>query len=41
HILRGVEGIHFAELSSKDVVRHSLVGRIVDAYDSYEENIQQ
>lgn len=41
HILRGVEGIHFAELSSRDVVRHSLVGRIVDAYDSYEENIQQ
>ncbi|QGU05196.1 PhoH family protein [Corynebacterium comes] len=41
HILRDVEGIHFAELSSKDVVRHSLVGRIVDAYDSYEENIQQ
>ena len=40
HILRGVEGIHFAELSSKDVVRHSLVGRIVDAYDSYEENTQ-
>ena len=40
HILRGVEGIHFAELSSKDVVRHSLVGRIVDAYDSYEENLK-
>ncbi|MDO5668772.1 MAG: PhoH family protein [Corynebacterium sp.] len=36
-ILRGVEGIHFAELSSKDVVRHSLVGRIVDAYDAFEE----
>lgn len=41
HILRGVEGLHFAELSSQDVVRHSLVGRIVDAYDSYEENTQQ
>nr|WP_304503793.1 PhoH family protein [Corynebacterium lemuris] len=41
HILRGVEGIHFAELSSRDVVRHSLVGRIVDAYDSYEEKISQ
>ncbi len=40
NILRGVEGIHFAELSSKDVVRHSLVGRIVDAYDSYEENLK-
>ena len=40
HILRGVEGIWFSELSSKDVVRHSLVGRIVDAYDTYEENNQ-
>jgi len=40
HILRGVEGIHFSELSSKDVVRHSLVGRIVDAYDTYEEKLQ-
>lgn len=40
NILRGVEGIHFAELSSRDVVRHSLVGRIVDAYDSYEENLK-
>ncbi|MDO5512400.1 PhoH family protein [Corynebacterium sp.] len=36
-ILRGVEGIWFAELSSQDVVRHSLVGRIVDAYDAFEE----
>ncbi|GAB3690388.1 PhoH family protein [Corynebacterium nasicanis] len=36
-ILRGVEGIHFAELTSQDVVRHSLVGRIVDAYDAFEE----
>ncbi len=40
HILRGVEGIHFSELSSRDVVRHSLVGRIVDAYDTYEEKSQ-
>jgi len=40
HILRGVEGIHFSELSSRDVVRHSLVGRIVDAYDTYEEKVQ-
>ncbi|QGU01598.1 PhoH-like protein [Corynebacterium kalinowskii] len=35
-ILRGVEDVHFAELRSEDVVRHSLVGRIVDAYDDYE-----
>lgn len=37
HILRGVEGVHFSELGSQDVVRHQLVGRIVNAYDAYEE----
>lgn len=37
HILRGVEGVHFSELSSHDVVRHQLVGRIVEAYDDFEE----
>ncbi|MCB1273353.1 MAG: PhoH family protein [Leucobacter sp.] len=36
-ILRGVDDIHFAELTSDDIVRHSLVGRIVDAYSAYEE----
>ncbi|MDK4249641.1 PhoH family protein [Corynebacterium pseudodiphtheriticum] len=36
-ILAGVEGIHFAELGAGDVVRHSLVGRIVDAYDYHEQ----
>lgn len=40
HILRGVEDIHFSELTSQDVVRHALVGRIVDAYDTYEEKHQ-
>lgn len=37
-ILRGVDDIHFAELSADDIVRHSLVGRIVDAYAEYEEH---
>ncbi|MGD7002866.1 PhoH family protein [Corynebacterium halotolerans] len=37
HILRGVEDVHFTELTSVDVVRHQLVGRIVDAYDEHEE----
>lgn len=37
-ILRGVDDIHFAELSADDIVRHSLVGRIVDAYSVYEES---
>jgi phosphate starvation-inducible PhoH-like protein len=31
-ILRGVEGIAVTRFSQKDVVRHPLVGRIVDAY---------
>jgi len=35
-----VEDIHFSELTSQDVVRHALVGRIVDAYDTYEEKHQ-
>ncbi len=32
-ILSGVSDLHIAKLSSKDVVRHELVTRIVDAYD--------
>lgn len=36
-ILRGVDDIYFAELTADDIVRHSLVGRIVDAYSAYEE----
>jgi phosphate starvation-inducible PhoH-like protein len=32
HILDGVEDVHFAQLSSVDVVRHRLVTDIVDAY---------
>ncbi len=40
HILHGVEDVHFEELGSADVVRHSLVGRIVDAYDHYEEELE-
>ena len=31
-ILDGIEDIHFAELTSADVVRHRLVSEIVDAY---------
>jgi phosphate starvation-inducible PhoH-like protein len=36
-ILDGVDDVHFATLNSTDVVRHKLVGRIVDAYDRYDE----
>ncbi|MBB1245304.1 PhoH family protein [Streptomyces durbertensis] len=35
-ILDGVEDVHFARLNSTDVVRHKLVGRIVDAYERYD-----
>ncbi|MDP9431474.1 MAG: PhoH family protein [Actinomycetota bacterium] len=35
-ILDGVEDVHFATLSSGDVVRHRLVGEIVDAYARYD-----
>ncbi|WP_345678445.1 PhoH family protein [Yinghuangia aomiensis] len=35
-ILDGVEDIEFCQLSSQDVVRHQLVGRIVDAYGRYD-----
>jgi phosphate starvation-inducible PhoH-like protein len=35
-ILGGIEDVHFSELTSADVVRHRLVGEIVDAYDRYD-----
>ncbi len=36
-VLRGVEGISFVYFDERDVVRHSLVQRIVKAYDRYGE----
>jgi phosphate starvation-inducible PhoH-like protein len=36
-ILEGVDDVHFSWLTSTDVVRHKLVGRIVDAYDRYDD----
>ena len=35
-ILDGIEDIHFARLTSHDVVRHRLVGKIVDAYEKHD-----
>ncbi|MEU9998445.1 PhoH family protein [Streptomyces sp. NPDC050848] len=35
-ILDGVPDVHFSTLTSQDVVRHKLVGRIVDAYEQYD-----
>jgi phosphate starvation-inducible PhoH-like protein len=36
-VLRSVEGISFTHFTSKDVVRHPLVQRIVEAYARYDE----
>jgi len=36
-VLKDIDDIHFARLTSDDVVRHTLVGRIVDAYSEYDE----
>jgi phosphate starvation-inducible protein PhoH and related proteins len=40
-ILDGIEDIHFARLTSHDVVRHRLVGKIVDAYERYDAQERQ
>lgn len=37
NVLKNIDDIHFARLTSDDVVRHTLVGRIVDAYSEYDE----
>lgn len=36
-ILKGAKGISFIELNKKDIVRHKLVTRIVEAYEKFEE----
>ncbi|WP_456569713.1 PhoH family protein [Blastococcus sp. SYSU DS0539] len=35
-ILDGIDDVHFANLTSTDVVRHRLVGHIVDAYERWD-----
>jgi phosphate starvation-inducible PhoH-like protein len=35
-ILEGIDDIAFCRLTSTDVVRHRLVGEIVDAYGRYD-----
>ena len=37
HILEGIPGLSFVELSGRDVVRHRIVADIVDAYARHEE----
>jgi phosphate starvation-inducible PhoH-like protein len=40
NVLAGVEDMNFSYLTSADVVRHSLVSKIVDAYSKFEEKQQ-
>jgi phosphate starvation-inducible PhoH-like protein len=35
-VLEGVGGISFSRFGARDVVRHPLVQRVVEAYQSYE-----
>jgi phosphate starvation-inducible PhoH-like protein len=37
HALKGVEGIAFQQFSKSDIVRHPVVGRIVEAYERHRE----
>lgn len=38
-ILAGIDGIKIVNLTEKDIVRHKLVTKIVNAYENYEKNI--
>ena len=40
-ILKGIKGISFIEMNEKDIVRHRLVTRIVNAYNKYEAEIKR
>jgi phosphate starvation-inducible PhoH-like protein len=40
-ILDGVSDVHFARLTSTDVVRHRLVSDIVDAYERWDANQEE
>lgn len=40
-VLNEVEGMSFSYLSSEDVVRHSLVAKIIDAYSKFEESFRR
>ena len=41
HILNGVEGIGIVELNRKDIVRHKLVTRIVNAYERFDKEVKE
>ena len=40
-ILEGVEDVSFNRLTSHDVVRHRLVGKIVAAYDEFDARVER
>jgi phosphate starvation-inducible PhoH-like protein len=40
-ILKGVKGISFIEFDKKDIIRHKLVSRIVEAYEKNEAALQE
>ena len=39
-VLKGTEGIGFTNFSSRDVVRHPLVRKIIDAYEYFEDRVK-
>lgn len=41
HILKDVKGIEFIKMTQKDIVRHKLVTRIVNAYEAYDKEQKQ
>jgi len=40
-VLQNINGISFNFFQAKDVVRHPIVGRIVEAYESYEQKLNR
>ena len=40
-ILQGIEGIAFIEMNKKDIIRHKLVTKIVEAYNRDDERKKQ
>jgi len=38
NVLKSVEDIKFAYLTKEDTVRHELVQKIIEAYDTYHKN---
>ena len=40
HLLKGVEGISFCFFTARDVVRHPLVARIIEAYDAHSGSVE-